>query len=50
MVKVYLTVDPKTGRALYDDESKFLGTFSSVKDAAIELGEDTLNYCSIRTA
>lgn len=49
MCKVYLTVDPQTRRGLYDSESKFLGLFPSVKEAAEKLG-DVIGFCSIRTA
>lgn len=47
MMKVFLTIDPATGRGLYDDESYFLGAFHSVQDAFSSLG-DILRYCSIR--
>ena len=33
MMKIFLARDPKTGRGLYDDESKFLGAFHSVQDS-----------------
>lgn len=49
MIKIFLTIDPATGRGLYDDEAKLLGRFSSVSDAEIELG-DMLRFCSIRTS
>ena len=49
-VRVYLTVDPETGRALYDDESKFMGVFDSVLDAAKQLGDDVLSFCNIKPA
>lgn len=47
MINIFLTIDPKTGRALYDDESKLLGKFYSVTEAEHKLG-DLLRYCSIR--
>lgn len=49
MLKIFLTVDPQTGRGLYDSESQFLGVFQSITDAERELG-DMLGYCSIRSA
>lgn len=48
MCKVFLTTDPVTQRALYDNESKFLGVFQTILDAERILGE-LLNYCSIRS-
>ncbi|MFA5825232.1 MAG: hypothetical protein WC825_04575 [Gallionellaceae bacterium] len=48
MIKIFLTVDPATGRGLYDDESQLLGRFSSIIDAETELG-DLLRFCSIRS-
>ena len=48
MLKIFLTVDPVTYRALYDSEATFLGTFNSLNDAEEMLGEK-LNFCSIRT-
>lgn len=50
MIKVFLTVDPQTRRGLYDSESKLLGTFHSVREAAATLGDDMLSFCSIRSA
>ena len=47
MLKIFLTVDMATHRALYDNEAKFLGTFWSISEAEKQLG-DMLNYCSIR--
>ncbi|MBA4382987.1 MAG: hypothetical protein C0406_10520 [Sideroxydans sp.] len=47
MCKVFLTTDPMTQRGLYDDESKFLGIFQSLRDAEQALG-DLLNFCTIR--
>lgn len=47
MIKIFLTTDPVTGRGLHDDESRFLGTFQSVREAAQELGE-IFRFCSIR--
>lgn len=49
MIKIFLTTDPATGRGLYDDESRLLGRFTSLKDAETELG-DILRFCSIRSA
>lgn len=48
MLKVFLTIDPKTLRALYDDEAKLLGTFQSMSEAEEALG-DMLNYCTIHS-
>ncbi len=48
MIKIFLTVDPSTGRGLYDDEARLLGRFISVSAAASELG-DLLRFCSIRS-
>lgn len=48
MIKIFLTIDPATGRGLYDDESRLLGRFSSIGDAETELG-DLLRFCSIRS-
>ncbi len=48
MIKIFLTIDPATGRGLYDDESQLLGKFSSVTDAVTELGE-LLRFCTIRS-
>lgn len=47
MIKIFLTSDPETGRALYDDESRFMGLFTSLAAAENELGE-LLHFCSIR--
>ncbi len=47
MFKIFLTVDPQTHRALYDSEAKYLGTFMSINEAELRLGE-MLNFCSIR--
>lgn len=49
MVKIYLTTDPQTHRALYDNESRFMGIFQSMRDAYESLGE-LLSFCSIRSA
>lgn len=49
MFKVYLTVDPKTGRALYSDEEEFLGSFETMFAAAKAIGAKILGFCSIRT-
>jgi hypothetical protein len=49
MLKIFLTIDPQTGRGLYDSESKLLGIFQSISDAETALG-DMLSYCSIRSA
>lgn len=48
MIKIFLTIDPATGRGLYDDESRLLGRFNSIGDAETELG-DLLRFCSIRS-
>lgn len=48
MLKIFLTSDPDTGRGLYDDESLFLGRFTSLREAESELG-DMLRFCSIRS-
>lgn len=47
MINIFLTIDPDTGRALYDNESKLLGKFYSVSEAEHKLG-DLLRFCSIR--
>jgi len=49
MHKIFLTVDPISYRALYDNEATFLGVFKSISDAEELLG-DMLNFCSIRSA
>lgn len=49
MIRIYLTVDPQTRRALYDDESKLLGTFNSIQHALAELGADILAFCNIKS-
>lgn len=46
MLKVFLTIDPQTMRALYDDEAKLLGIFQSIIEAEETLG-DILNFCTI---
>lgn len=48
MFKIYLTTDPQTRRGLYDSEVKFLGVFSSLREANATLGE-LLSFCSIRS-
>lgn len=48
MIKIFLTIDPATGRGLYDDEAQLLGRFISVTDAESALG-DMLRFCSIRS-
>jgi len=48
MLKVFLTTDPQTQRALYEDESKFLGSFPSMSEAEESLG-NILNFCSIHS-
>ena len=48
MIKIFLTVDPSSGRGLYDDEAQLLGRFTSVTDAESALG-DLLRFCSIRS-
>ena len=47
MLKVFLTIDPQSLRALYDDEAKLLGVFKSISEAEDALG-DMLNFCTIR--
>lgn len=49
MINIFLTTDPETGRALYDNETKFLGLFQSINDAEEALG-DILKFCSIHPA
>ncbi len=49
MVKVVLIRDPDTGRALYSNETKVLGIFDSVVEAAKHLG-DMLKHCNIMAA
>jgi len=46
MLKVFLTIDPQSLRALYDDEAKLLGVFQSMSEAENALG-DMLNFCTI---
>lgn len=46
MLKVFLTIDPQSLRALYDDEAKLLGVFKSISEAEDALG-DMLNFCTI---
>lgn len=48
MLKVFLTTDPQTRRALYDDEAKLLGVFHSISEAEEALG-DVLTFCTIRS-
>lgn len=48
MLKVFLTIDPKTMRGLYDDEAKLLGIFQSMSEAEDALG-DMLNFCTIHS-
>ncbi len=48
MIKIFLTIDPATGRGLYDNESQLLGRFTCITDAETELG-DLLRFCSIRS-
>lgn len=48
MLKVFLTIDPQTLRALYDDEAKLLGSFASMTEAEDALG-DMLNFCTIHS-
>jgi hypothetical protein len=48
MLKVFLTTDPQTRRALYDDEAKLLGIFQSISEAEKALG-DMLKFCTIRS-
>ncbi len=47
MIKIFLTVDPQTRRGLFENETKFLGAFPSMRDAQEVLG-DMLSFCSIR--
>lgn len=49
MMAIFLTSDPVTGRALYDNEARLLGRFATLVDAEQELGE-LMRYCSIRPA
>jgi len=46
MVKVYLTIDPKTGYALYADQWIFKGSYSSTQEAVKVLG-DIFKYCKL---
>jgi hypothetical protein len=50
MIRVYVTVDPETGRALYDDEKLFLGTFMSFQAAYDQLGDQLIRCCSVYSA
>ncbi|MEW5904296.1 MAG: hypothetical protein AB1722_08150 [Pseudomonadota bacterium] len=49
MYRIYLTTDPATQRALYDNESRLLGIFASMREAYESLGE-LLSFCTIRSA
>jgi hypothetical protein len=46
MVKVYLTIDPKTGYALYEDQWVFKGSYSSTQEAAKVLRE-LFKFCKV---
>jgi len=48
MYKVFLVIDPVTGRGLYEDEERHLGVFDSLAQVEAVLGE-MLNFCEIRT-
>lgn len=50
MVKVWVTIDPQTGRALYRDEETCMGVFESVAKAAEQIGHHLMRFCSIRAA
>ena len=49
MLKIILTIDLKTHRALYDNEATVLGLFRSMAEAEKELG-DVIRFCSIQAA
>ena len=49
MLKVILTVDPKTMRALYDDETTVLGVYITIQEAT-EMWGDLIRFCSIHRA
>ena len=50
MIKIILTVDPTTQRAMYADECKVLGVFADINTAVRELGDEIIRrFCSIRT-
>lgn len=48
MLQITLTMDPTTGRGLYDDEAESLGSYQSLTDAEQSLGE-LLRFCTIHT-
>ncbi len=48
MLQITLTMDPATGRGLYDDEAESLGSYQSLTDAEQSLGE-LLRFCTIYT-
>jgi hypothetical protein len=48
MYKIYLVIDPVTGRGLYKDEEQRLGVFDSLAQAEAELGA-LMSFCDIRT-
>jgi hypothetical protein len=48
MLQIILTMDPATGRGLYDDEAESLGSYRSLTDAEESLG-DLLRFCTIHS-
>jgi len=48
MLQIILTMDPATGRGLYDDEAESLGSYRSLTDAEESLG-DLLRFCTINS-
>lgn len=48
MLQITLTMDPATGRGLYDDEAESLGAYRSLTDAEESLG-DLLRFCTIHS-
>ena len=46
MVKVYLTIDPNTGYAFYNDQWIFKGSYSSTQAAVNALG-DIFKFCKV---
>lgn len=49
-MKIIQIIDDKTGRGLFEDETKELGVFPSIADAEVALGSDFVRrFCLIRT-
>lgn len=51
MCKVFQVADSSTGRAWYENEVKYLGTFDSIAQAMEQLGDTFVRcYCNIKSA